>query len=115
MNYSDLCEEMITYTKKNSLKPNVLYYFVIENWERITNCFEDDNIVLEEIISFLSVKDAESRVKEVLNQNGLLCSSVYYTHSFGKAKRFAIPFSFTDMNNLPDSASECYFAFCIEA
>lgn len=112
MNYCELREEMISYSKKNSLKPNVLYFFVIENWERITYCLEDDKNVLEEIVSLLSVKETEKCVKEILAQNGLSCSNVHYTLSFGKAKRFAIPFSFA--NDIEYSANECYFAFVIE-
>lgn len=114
MNYSELHKKMISYSKKNILQPNVLYYFVVEDWERITHYLEDNNHVLEEIISILSVDETEMCVKELLIQKHLSCSSVHYTLSFGKAKRFAIPFSFTDINDI-ENAPECYFAFVIDS
>ena len=114
MNFNELREEMISYSKKNRLEPNVLYFFVVEDWKRITHCIEDDKIVLEELISILSVEDSEKCVKEVLIQDGLSCSSVHYTLSFGKDKRFAIPFSFTDMSDIANTASDCNFAYRID-
>lgn len=114
MNCSELREEMISYSKKNKLQSNVLYYFVVYDWKQITFCVEDDKTVLEEIISILSVEETENRVREALIQHGLSCSSVHYTLSFGKAKRFAIPFSFADMSDIENTASDCYFAYIID-
>lgn len=115
MNYSKLREEMISYSKENDLQSNVLYYFVVYDRKQITHCVEDDKNVLEEIISILSVKEAENRVREALIQHGLSCNCVHYTLSFGKAKRFAIPFSFSDMSDIENTASDCYFAYIIDA
>lgn len=114
MNCSELFELMISHAQSKKLNPHTLYYFVVEEWERITFCLKDDNIVHEELDTFLSVAESENRVKEVLIRNGIPCNSARYTHSYGKSAKFVIPFSFTDENDIAETSVECYYAYVID-
>lgn len=114
MNCSDLFERMIIFAKENKLKPNILYYFVIEEKAHIAFCLQDTEIVQEELDTFLSVKEAEIHVKNVLVQNGISCTCTQYTYRFDDTMKYVIPFSFRDKNDIEGTSTECYHAYVID-
>lgn len=114
MNCADLFERMIVFAKENRLKPNTLYFFVVEENAQIASCLKDNEIVQEELDTFLSVKEAEIHVKNVLVRNGISCTCTQYTYHFDDTMKYVIPFSFRDENNIEGTSTECYHAYVID-
>lgn len=111
MYHNESIKNIIKYIKAENLKPNILYFFVIGHDPDWIWCIEDEEMVMEEFSTFLSVDDMEKHISSLLQNTSMPFNSVRYITDYGNKNKIIIPFSFQDIYSIEASCIECFFAF----
>ena len=111
MNHNESINNIIKYIKAEGLKPNILYFFVIVHDPELIWCIEDEEMVMEEFSTFLSVNEMEKHISSLLQNTPMPFNSIRYITDYCNSNKIIIPFSFQDIQSIETSYIECLFAF----